>query len=230
MTLWISILLIGLLPVIGWICYRQLPQWGRIKFYLFMIAWYWLLTGYLFAAHSQKQVLQTTPVSLPLMLKWMVWTVIVVWALWELLPILMSLVSPRYREMVAANLDITDSMPVTAAERSMFLLVAVTVGFCEELISRGMLPALLQDGGLPYWLGFVVAGLHFAVGHFLQGWRGIANAALLALMFTMLYVMTGSLVIPILLHALYDYRLVLISKLQQNKPQAESLEQVTKGT
>jgi membrane protease YdiL (CAAX protease family) len=81
----------------------------------------------------------------------------------------------------------------------------------EELLFRLALPALLFGvlGSGP--LAFGIAALLFGALHLYQGPLGILFAFILGLMFTLLYVVSGSIVWPILLHALIDLRsLVLI--------------------
>ena len=83
--------------------------------------------------------------------------------------------------------------PRTRAERRMFVAVAVTAAVCEELLYRGFLLAVVEIvlPGVPPWPAlFGAAGL-FGFAH-------------------LLYVATGSLLVPVLLHLVLDLRLLLL--------------------
>jgi membrane protease YdiL (CAAX protease family) len=102
-------------------------------------------------------------------------------------------------------------LPVSRAERRWFTAVCISAGVCEELIFRGFLiryfEAILPGG----WNGPVLAAaLVFGLDHGYQGWLGMLQTAVLALVFTLLFVLAGNLWVPMILHALLDLRLLLI--------------------
>ena len=74
----------------------------------------------------------------------------------------------------------------------------------EELLFRLALPALLFGvlGGIPGAgpLAFGIAALLFGALHLYQGPLGILFAFILGLLFTALYIVTGSILAPIALH------------------------------
>lgn len=107
--------------------------------------------------------------------------------------------------------DIRSLLPRTRAELRYGVGLALSAGLFEELLFRLGLPALLFGilGLGP--LAFVIAALLFGMLHLYQGPLGILFAALLGLAFAALYVLTGSIAAPIVVHALVDLRtLVLI--------------------
>jgi membrane protease YdiL (CAAX protease family) len=94
-------------------------------------------------------------------------------------------------------------LPRTPTEYRWFVALAITAGVCEELLFRGYLLAVTS----PYLTlaGAVIAGAAiFGLGHAYQGGRGVAKTALAGLLFGAIYVATGSLVWPIILHVLLD--------------------------
>lgn len=105
------------------------------------------------------------------------------------------------------------ALPVRAEERRLFPLVALSVGIGEELMFRSFLVRYLH--ALPFdwaWLVcFLTAAVLFALVHFQQGAGGIFNAFMIGICFSYLFVVTGSLLLPIALHILYDLKVVLIS-------------------
>ena len=107
--------------------------------------------------------------------------------------------------------DIRSLLPRVRAELKYGVGLGFSAGIFEELLFRLGLPALLFGilGVGP--LSFVIAAVIFGMLHLYQGPLGILFAALLGLVFAALYVLTGSIAAPIVLHALVDLRtLVLI--------------------
>ncbi len=98
-------------------------------------------------------------------------------------------------------------LPRTRAERRWALGLAVSAGACEEIVYRGLLIALgAHVLGLPVPVAAGLALAVFAAGHLYQGPKGMLMVTLAGLSFTVLYLMTGSLLLPIAAHALADVR------------------------
>jgi membrane protease YdiL (CAAX protease family) len=94
-------------------------------------------------------------------------------------------------------------LPRTRADLAWFAGVALTAGFCEEFLYRGVLIWALSP-----WLGWWgAAGLSvtlFALGHAYQGWPGIVRTGIVGTLFTALIAVLDSLWPAIVLHALVD--------------------------
>ncbi|MET9064708.1 CPBP family intramembrane glutamic endopeptidase [Streptosporangium sandarakinum] len=102
-------------------------------------------------------------------------------------------------------------LPRTPAERRGALVLSVSAGICEEIVFRGLLIALgTRVLGLPLPVAAGLALAVFVAGHLYQGWRGMAVVTLVGFGLTMLYLKTGSLLLPILLHAIADIRSLLL--------------------
>jgi uncharacterized protein len=103
-------------------------------------------------------------------------------------------------------------LPRTAGERRLFTVVGVTAGVCEEWLYRGFFLAVVAAlaGGLQTWLLVVVAAAAFGLAHFYQGAVGILTTGLLGGVMAALYLQTGSLLLPVLLHAAIDLRFLLV--------------------
>jgi membrane protease YdiL (CAAX protease family) len=103
-------------------------------------------------------------------------------------------------------------LPRTAGERRLFTLVGVTAGVCEEWLYRGFFLAVVAAlaGGLPTGLLVVVAAVAFGLAHAYQGPVGILTTGLLGGVMAALYLQTGSLLLPVLLHAAIDLRFLLV--------------------
>jgi membrane protease YdiL (CAAX protease family) len=116
----------------------------------------------------------------------------------------------------------SELLPRTRVERRYALALAVTAGVCEELLYRGFFVATgIGLFGLPVWAAAGGAAVVFLVGHLYQGWRGMLVLAPLTMVFTVLYLASGSLLLPILLHILIDIRsLLLVPALARTGPPA----------
>jgi membrane protease YdiL (CAAX protease family) len=107
--------------------------------------------------------------------------------------------------------DIRALLPRVRGELKYGLGLGLQAGLFEELLFRLALPALLFGivGNGP--LAFGLACLVFGMLHLYQGAPGILISTLLGVVFAGLYIVTGSIAAPIVLHALVDLRsLVLI--------------------
>jgi uncharacterized protein len=110
-------------------------------------------------------------------------------------------------------------LPATMNERLLFALVALSAGLCEETVFRGFLLDGLHQIGLTGIALVAVASAAFGVAHFYQGAFGIVVTGLLAVVFCALYVASGTLWLPIVVHAIIDLRAaVMPSAYAGNRP------------
>jgi membrane protease YdiL (CAAX protease family) len=103
-------------------------------------------------------------------------------------------------------------LPRTAGERRLFTLVGITAGVCEEWLYRGFFLAVVAAlaGGLPTGVLVGVAAAAFGLAHAYQGPAGIVTTGVLGGIMAAIYLDTGSLLLPVLLHALIDLRFLLV--------------------
>jgi uncharacterized protein len=103
-------------------------------------------------------------------------------------------------------------LPRTSAERRLFTLVGVTAGVCEEWLYRAFFLAVVAAlaGGPPGWVLVLVAAVAFGLAHAYQGIGGIVLTGVLGGVLAGLYLSTGSLLLPVLLHAVVDLRFLLV--------------------
>ncbi len=83
-------------------------------------------------------------------------------------------------------------------------------GVSEELLFRLALPALLVIVTGEPISAFLLAALVFGLLHAYQGPVGVIATTLVGLVFTAIYVVTGSIVVVMVLHALFDLRTLVI--------------------
>jgi membrane protease YdiL (CAAX protease family) len=103
-------------------------------------------------------------------------------------------------------------LPVTGKERAWFALVSVTAGICEEVLYRGFLIRYLSNGPwhVGLWIALAIASISFGLGHGYQGLSGIIGTAVLGAIMAMLFLASGSLWLPMALHAIIDLRILLL--------------------
>ena len=103
-------------------------------------------------------------------------------------------------------------VPTRPSERVWFLGLSVAAGICEELLFRGLLPALLAallHGPSP-WLVILLAALAFGLAHAYQGVAGMVVTATLGAILGTVYLTIGTLFLVMVLHALIDARVGLL--------------------
>jgi membrane protease YdiL (CAAX protease family) len=117
--------------------------------------------------------------------------------------------SPEAQAQVQKQLEsqpgVRTILPATAREVRVFSGLAITAGICEEVLYRGYMLWYLHS----LWPGrlaiaVAVAIVIFGLGHAYQGVRGIVQTAIVGSIAMGLYLLTGSLLAPILLHATID--------------------------
>jgi membrane protease YdiL (CAAX protease family) len=114
-------------------------------------------------------------------------------------------------EDVTAVGDIAALLPRNRAELPYGIALSVNAGLVEELLFRLGLPALvfgIIGNGVA---AFLIASLLFGLLHVYQGVWGVVGATMLGILFSLIFLLTGSIVVAIVVHILIDLRsLVLI--------------------
>ena len=107
--------------------------------------------------------------------------------------------------------EIMKMLPRTPREQRWFAALAVTAGVTEEVVWRGVLMAMLLAvfPAMPTPAMVFVMATMFGWAHLYQGMRGILATAVLGALLTGLYLLTASLVLPIILHILVDLAAML---------------------
>lgn len=93
--------------------------------------------------------------------------------------------------------------PHTPRERAWFHPLAVSAGICEELIFRGFLPWVFQPW-LGVWGAAALSLASFTLAHSYQGRKHLPGVAMIALVFTAMTMLTGSVIPAMILHAIVD--------------------------
>lgn len=113
----------------------------------------------------------------------------------------------QLRESMSGPLQM---LPRTSQERGLWILLSLTAGLCEELLYRGFIPAYLMYifPGVNFVFAIIIAAALFGIGHIYQKLAGVLGTSLMGLVFGLLYFFTGSLSLSMIVHALFDMRLL----------------------
>jgi len=102
------------------------------------------------------------------------------------------------------NLPAFAFMPHTSTEWSLYLATAVTAGVAEETAYRGVGMALLTWTTGNAILSAAVLSLAFGLAHLTQEWKSVGIVIAMALLMHGLVAFTGTLVIAMVVHTVYD--------------------------
>jgi membrane protease YdiL (CAAX protease family) len=86
----------------------------------------------------------------------------------------------------------------------LWVAIAAMAAISEECAYRGLAYQLLVRMSLDPALAVLVCVVCFAIGHMIQGWRGVLGAFLIALIFHGLVFVTNSLYLAIAFHAAFN--------------------------
>ena len=94
-------------------------------------------------------------------------------------------------------------IPQNGGELARFYLLSVTAGIVEELLWRGYLIWYLGQV-MPLWAAALVSTIGFGLAHAYQGLANLPKITLVGAVFAGLYLLSGSIWLPILLHVAVD--------------------------
>jgi len=120
--------------------------------------------------------------------------------------VLYSWLNKKYRDDKLDELSYL--MPLNWKEYGHFTFLAVAAGISEEIIFRAFLMAYLENylNGLVYstMLVILLPAVVFSVSHLYQGWWAVLKIFVLASLFGLIYIYSGSLYLVIIIHILID--------------------------
>lgn len=136
-----------------------------------------------------------------------VWIAVGLGAVYLIVTTTLVAVHPKVREdtrqQIETSGDTIKMVPSTPGEGMHFFALSITAGITEEIIFRGFLiGSLALIVGVP--AASVLALALFIGGHFYQGVSGMLRILPISVILTLMFVLTGSLVPGIVLHALVD--------------------------
>lgn len=124
------------------------------------------------------------------------------------------------RESLGARLgSVGDLLPRTPPETRWFNALALTAAICEEAAYRGFLIwYFARITGA--WPAAVLVSVVFGIGHFYQGRAAILKSGLVGAFLGALYLLSGSLLWPTVIHAVFDLQGGAIGRILVSAPKA----------
>ena len=198
---------------------------AKIRYYATLCAWLWgaaivagLLVGWPSIAISPA----------PREMSWLfqhIWVryfvvvllfVLAAIVIWTYLAVLLMRIRNQPRKYASSDLmqklSYSYLFPATRLERRWWILIGLTAGICEEILFRGFLLRYLNTSPwhLNLRLALLVSSLIFGLQHLYQGAKGVIATTVLGALFGLLFLLSGSLLLPMILHAALDLRLLVI--------------------
>lgn len=102
--------------------------------------------------------------------------------------------------------------PDSPQERNWFGALSIGAGISEELVFRGFLMYYLSAyiPNINTGEKVLLTSLIFGVAHIYQGWRRSIPTGIVGIVLALLYVFSGSLILPVVVHAVADWRMLMI--------------------
>jgi len=112
---------------------------------------------------------------------------------------------PEAEEALLRQIEYVEPLlPHTRLEMHWFTAVSITAGICEEILYRGFLISYAA-ALVPKAAAVLVASLLFGMGHAYQGSRGVLQTGLVGVGLAVLYLVSGSLWVPMAVHGFIDW-------------------------
>ena len=106
----------------------------------------------------------------------------------------------RYRERFGS---LSIILPRNGNELARFYGLSVTAGIVEEVLWRGFLIWYLNQF-MPLWAAALISAIGFGLAHAYQGMANMPQLIMVGLVFSALFLISGSVWLPIILHAAVD--------------------------
>jgi len=184
---------------------------GLVYFYLITIAFEWIVVGYI--AWGLRRTRRTriseliggrwaTPEAALLDVAVAVGFYLSAIVVLGGLAYLMGMADPSKVSQMKKQIDFL--IPHSALETTVWLAVAATAGFCEEVIFRGYLQRQLGALAGSVWLGILFQGVVFGASHGYEGSQRMVLIAVYGLMFGLLAHWRKSLRPGMMAHFMWD--------------------------
>jgi membrane protease YdiL (CAAX protease family) len=206
---------------------------GKIRYYKKLCAWMWIGSALAVVAIGFRALFSISPspgeISWLLQHRWVRYLVEAVIAVFIIisaaLPVGMVIwkkLKRRPRKYAAADAlkSFSYFFPATWTERRWWVFVSITAGVCEETMFRGFTLHYLHvfPWTLDLTLALVISSAIFGCNHLYQGAGGVAGAAIAGFVFGLLFLLSGNLLLPIIVHGAVDLRMLAVLRPPADTP------------
>lgn len=201
-------------PTAGYFSFQQLlrriaagERVSRRRLYVATLTGHWVLFGLaILVWRIQDRSFEMLGFSLEVDAWFAIATVVTIAAIAGLLSQLRAAerADPEFLSEVTRGFgSVVHLLPHTRREYAGFVAVAVTAGIVEEVLWRGFLIWYLGQF-VPIWTAALISVLGFGLAHAYQGRASIPKITLVGAVLTAIFMLSGSLWLPIILHAAID--------------------------
>jgi uncharacterized protein len=205
----------------------------KIRYYKLLCAWMWIASALAVVAIGFRPLFTISPS--PGEISWLLphpWVRYLVEALIAIAVIIIVVLPvgvvvwkkltkrPLKYSAAAALKSFSYFLPATWTERRWWVFVSITAGVCEETLFRGFMLHYLHvfPWTLNLTLALLISSVIFGVHHLYQGAGGVAGTAIVGILFGLLFLLTGNLLFPIILHVLTDMRMLAVLRPPADTP------------
>lgn len=117
------------------------------------------------------------------------------------------------REPRGQMVAVLPMLPRTTAGRRGWAMLSLSAGVTEEITYRGLLLltlAVVLPTGTPAAALVAAAAVLFGLAHWYQGWTGVLSTGIFGALMAGLFLVTGSLLLPMVLHTIVDLRALML--------------------
>lgn len=210
----LALLLIVVVPVSGYVSYTRLVRRARAgytpdvtRLYTGTMIWQWLLFivalfVWAYADRSWAALGFGTEIDTNMLIGALLAAAAIVFVVVQIrgLSRAMSADAATCSEQLG---DVALLMPKTDRELAHFYGLSLTAGVVEETLWRGYIIWYFGQF-MPIWAAAVLSAIGFGIAHAYQGARSVPRVTVVGGVFAGLFLLTGSLWIPIVLHAVFD--------------------------
>ena len=161
------------------------------------ILWYWLevVRRDGAASFARAQTKKITPAGI-------LWTLVLAYAVQHAVSIIIGFLAFMLPETVAAYEEMVESAGLTDYSLTWVFAVVILPPLVEETVFRGLILHYLKKGGARFWAANLIQAVLFGIyhGNLIQGIYAFCIGVLLGY----LAERYGSLIIPVLVHALFN--------------------------
>jgi membrane protease YdiL (CAAX protease family) len=215
-----------------WKLKRNPSSEQKIRYYKTMCTWLWIASALAVLAIGFRPLFTISPspgeISWLLPHPWVRYVVEALIAIFVILSVALPIgiviwkkLTKRPRKYSSAALkSFSYFFPVTWTERRWWVFVCISAGVCEETLFRGFMLHYLHvfPWTLNLTLALLISSAIFAFNHLYQGAGGVAGTAIVGFLFGLLFLLTGKLLLPIILHGVIDLRMLAILRPPADTP------------
>ena len=204
----------------------------KIRYYKTICTWLWIASALAVVAMGFRPLFTINPspgeISWLLLHPWVRYLVEALIAILVIISVVLPVGTVIWKKLRKRPLKYSSAalksfsyfFPATWTERRWWMFVCITAGVCEETLFRGFLLHYLHvfPWTLNLTLALLISSVIFGFNHLYQGAGGVAGTVIVGFLFGLLFLLTGNLLPPIILHGVIDLRMLAILRPPADPP------------